>query len=442
MVATPPRSATRATAPAAARVACASKVLRQTLAAPGVARVPPASPARRAPRASASLQRATAASTTTATARTVRVLRHVAGAGAACEFCSAGAAACVAHSCQAQACSATYPSGNCPSGQLCSGGNCETNASALWPLEPNWDLHRGPDVRERELPDRQRKLQSVEPQRRLSQRPDLRQWQLPSALLKHMLRGRPHAMRGLFRADLRRRRELGVCPGAGVGACPVDTAIERRRTAPPEQSVQFPRGHGFTGAHRSLAQWTLEAALRGARRPPAVLASTATPRRSAARVGNPMPSSGCDAVLGSFVQSCAPDANGCLTWSAATTCGGGYCDSAQSKCVACSDTCAPEGATQCAGKQVRMCQADAHGCLAWGLRQHARADTATRARMRAPLATTPARPPGRQSARARSFRPALPTRTDVWRGVLLRLVRVGTRDSAQNKCVTCITVAP
>src|SRR5467141_702680 len=65
---------------------------------------------------------------------------------------------------------------------------------------------------------------------------------------------------------------------------------------------------------------------------------------------------------GSQVQTCAADSNGCLTLSAATSCGSGkYCSG--SACVACNSTCSQAGATQCSGNKVRTCTADANGCL-------------------------------------------------------------------------------
>ena len=66
------------------------------------------------------------------------------------------------------------------------------------------------------------------------------------------------------------------------------------------------------------------------------------------------------------LQTCTADANGCLSWSAPTSCGSQkYCSG--SACVACSTSsaCATSGATQCAGTQVQTCAADANGCLGW-----------------------------------------------------------------------------
>lgn len=72
-------------------------------------------------------------------------------------------------------------------------------------------------------------------------------------------------------------------------------------------------------------------------------------------------------AAGGKVQTCSADANGCLDWSAAVACSGQqFCDSVQSKCVACANGCTSAGATQCAGSQVQTCATDANGCQSWG----------------------------------------------------------------------------
>jgi len=67
---------------------------------------------------------------------------------------------------------------------------------------------------------------------------------------------------------------------------------------------------------------------------------------------------------GTEVQTCTPNANGCLALSAPFRCGAGsFCSAAANACLPCVNTCAAVGASQCSATQVQTCTADANGCL-------------------------------------------------------------------------------
>ena len=75
-------------------------------------------------------------------------------------------------------------------------------------------------------------------------------------------------------------------------------------------------------------------------------------------------SAGATQCSGPQVQTCTADANGCLAWSAAASCGAQrFCSAAANACVACAGTCSSPGSTHCSGAQVQTCSADANGCL-------------------------------------------------------------------------------
>jgi len=64
-------------------------------------------------------------------------------------------------------------------------------------------------------------------------------------------------------------------------------------------------------------------------------------------------------------EVCAPNADGCLVWSAGVPCAAGQtCSEADGQCR-CSNTCSAVGGTECNGTVIRTCTADAGGCLAW-----------------------------------------------------------------------------
>jgi len=64
-------------------------------------------------------------------------------------------------------------------------------------------------------------------------------------------------------------------------------------------------------------------------------------------------------------EVCAPNADGCLVWSAGVPCAADQtCSQADGQCR-CSNTCSAVGGTECNGTVIRTCQASAAGCLAW-----------------------------------------------------------------------------
>ncbi|MBM4321421.1 MAG: hypothetical protein FJ125_16140, partial [Deltaproteobacteria bacterium] len=66
-------------------------------------------------------------------------------------------------------------------------------------------------------------------------------------------------------------------------------------------------------------------------------------------------------------RTCAADDHGCLRWSEYSPCPDGFCLNATT-CGQCAHQCAAAGEVQCdvAQGRQRFCQADEHGCRAWG----------------------------------------------------------------------------
>src|SRR5260370_2811186 len=63
------------------------------------------------------------------------------------------------------------------------------------------------------------------------------------------------------------------------------------------------------------------------------------------------------------LQTCARDAQDCLSWSTPTVCPDGFCEDAAT-CGTCNNPCAA-GTTQCLKGALQTCVADGHGCRAW-----------------------------------------------------------------------------
>lgn len=73
---------------------------------------------------------------------------------------------------------------------------------------------------------------------------------------------------------------------------------------------------------------------------------------------------------GMVVETCTDaNADGCLAWELETDCtdSGGYCGDIGdgAVCLSCDDRCPEEGASQCVGSFVDSCIADSNGCLRW-----------------------------------------------------------------------------
>ncbi len=72
----------------------------------------------------------------------------------------------------------------------------------------------------------------------------------------------------------------------------------------------------------------------------------------------------CDSGTGQ-TRVCEDDGAGCLTWSAYTACGEGFCADATS-CGTCNHGCSAVGVQECVAGQQSSCEADGNGCRAWG----------------------------------------------------------------------------
>jgi len=65
------------------------------------------------------------------------------------------------------------------------------------------------------------------------------------------------------------------------------------------------------------------------------------------------------------LRICSADADGCLRWGAATACEDGFCADAET-CGVCVNPCPSLGATECASGELRVCGSDSNGCSIWG----------------------------------------------------------------------------
>jgi hypothetical protein len=78
------------------------------------------------------------------------------------------------------------------------------------------------------------------------------------------------------------------------------------------------------------------------------------------------PTPGATQCDGAQVQTCAVDPTGCLGWGPPASCSGTEsCDGPQGKCASCASNCFHEGTHQCAGDQVQTCTVGPQGCLQW-----------------------------------------------------------------------------